>query len=76
VLASAAPPPGGRANNYGVPSTVPGDDPVRRVDFLDLEDLAEFGARSLDRSLARSIVRLVALRSRPPDCPTALGARS
>ena len=31
----------GRANHYGVASTVPGDSPIRRVDFADLEDLAQ-----------------------------------
>lgn len=32
----------GLANNYEIPSTVPGEDPVRRVDFVDLEDLGKY----------------------------------
>ena len=30
------------ANNYDVPSTAPPDEPIRRVDFVDLEDLARY----------------------------------
>ena len=42
TLSAGAP---GRSNNYGVPSNMPPDNPVKRVDMIDIEDL-EVGAAS------------------------------
>lgn len=40
-LISAATSKGGRANHAGVPSTAPPDNPSRRVDVLDIEEVAQ-----------------------------------
>ena len=31
----------GRANNYGVPSTMPPGEPTKRVEIIDIEDVLE-----------------------------------